>query len=380
MFGAKGYPAGTVGSAFQALYFNPAATTAAATVFSQVHGAGGQKAPGYTGATYPRYKYLANGDLSTNNNPEGPISTPMRRYSLFSDATYEINDNVSAELQGYFVRNEVKTSFGTPVPAVNQWGVQIPYDAAHPVPGELATLLNSRPVPTADWYLSTFPYYMGNRRLDITTDTYQMTMGFKGNLGLGDWTWEVYGSLGSTESVADYFGFMDRARYQELIKQPGYGANYTASFGLIGRLAHCTSGLNPFVTTAVSQDCIDIIDAKLKTTTTLDQRIVEANFQGAGFHLPAGDSRFALGVGYRSNTIEYRPDPGMSKDNILSNAIGIFGAADVNGSAAVKEIYGEADLPILGDITAVKKLELNLGYRYSDLRYGGGRRRPPGRH
>jgi outer membrane receptor protein involved in Fe transport len=191
-------------------------------------------------------------------------------------------------------------------------------------------------------------------------------MGFKGNLGLKDWTWEVYGSIGSTDSVADYFGFLDRARYQELIKQPNYGAGYSASFGLIGRLATCTSGINPFVNTPVSKDCIDIVDGKLKTTTTLGQRSIEANFQGAGFSLPAGESRFAFGADYRSNTIAYRPDPGMSKDNILSNAIGIFGAADVTGSASVKEVYGEADFPILANMTAVKKLELNVGYRYSD--------------
>ena len=366
VFAAKGYPAGTV-SSFTSLYFQPGATTSAANIFSFSAGSGGQKAPGFQGTPDPnRDKYLANGSLGANGSLDGQLSTPMRRYSLFSSANYEITDNITAELQGNFVRNQVFTSFASPVPAVNQWGVTIPNDAGHPVPAALTTLLASRADPTSDWYLSTYPYYMGKRSLNVTTDTHQLSIGFKGNLGLKDWTWDINSSIGSTDMVANYLGFIDLGRYQELIKQPNYGAGYTANFGLIGRLASCTSGLNPFVTTPVSQDCIDIIDARLKTTTTLGQRIVEANFQGGGFMLPAGETRFAVGADYRSNTIEYRPDPGMSATNITSNAIGIFGAQQVNGSASVKEIYGEADVPILANITAVKKLDLNLGYRYSD--------------
>ena len=282
------YPAGTV-SASSALYFNTAATTAGATVFSVAPGAGGQRAPGYTGPVYPTFKYLSDGSLATNNSPNGPISAPLRRYSFFSNASYEINDWVNADLQGYFVRTSVNTSFGTPVPAVNQWGVNIPYDAGHPVPAQLATLLNSRPDPTADWQLNTFPAYMGNRRNAVTSDTYQMSLDFNGKTGLGDWTWDAYYSVGQTDTASDYFGYMNLLAYQTLIASPNYGAGFKSSNGLLGRLATCTSGLNPFVNTPVSADCLSIVDAQLNTTTALAQRIAEVNFQGAGFSLPGGE-------------------------------------------------------------------------------------------
>jgi iron complex outermembrane recepter protein len=381
VFGA--YPAGTVTNG-TALYFNTAPTTAGSTVFSVSPGAGGQSAPGYTGALYPYFKYLTNGSLASNTNPTGPLSQPLRRYSFFGDASYEINDWVDTELRGYFVRNESDASFGTPTPAVNQWGVTIPYNQAyddpssptfekgppgtsyHPVPAELATLLNSRPDPTQPWQLNTFPYYVGNRRTTDYSDTYQLSWDWNGKLGLGDWTWEAYGSVGQTDSVLDYFGFLDLLSYQTLIQQSNYGAGYTANYGLIGRLASCTTGLNPFVNTPVSQDCINIVDAQLKTTTQLAQRIAEVNFQGAGFNLPGGESRFAAGFDFRFDGIQYRPDKGMQANNIVSNAVGIFGAQPVDGSETVKEGYVEADLPVLANITAVKKLDFNLGYRYSD--------------
>jgi iron complex outermembrane recepter protein len=359
------FPANTL-SDTQAFYFQPGATVAAANIFSYTAGAGGQRAPGFQGNPDPnRNKFLANGSLAGNGAFDAPLSTPMQRFSLFTTGNYDINDYVTAELQGSFVRSTVSTAFGVPVPAVNQWGIDVPYDAAHPVPASLKTLLDSRPVNTAGWHLSTYPYYIGKRSLDVQTDTYQISAGLKGKLPVKDWTWDVYASNGVTDMLAQYKGFIDLNRYQTLVSQPNYGAGYTANFGLIGRLATCTSGINPFTTAAVSQDCIDIIDARLKTTTRISQHIVEANFQGSGFTLPAGESRFAVGAGYRSNTLAYSPDPGMSATNITSNAIGIFGAQPVTGNEAVHEVYGEADLPILAELPLVDKLELNLGYRHS---------------
>ncbi|HEV2703441.1 MAG TPA: TonB-dependent receptor plug domain-containing protein, partial [Steroidobacteraceae bacterium] len=138
------------------LYFNTASTTAGATIFSPGGNRGQAAAVGYTGALYPKYKTLSDGSLATNNNPDGPISAPLQRYSFFGNANYELNDWVNAELQGYFVRASTFGSFGTPTPEVNQWGVTIPYNSnpalnTEPVPPELATLLNSRANPDASW-------------------------------------------------------------------------------------------------------------------------------------------------------------------------------------------------------------------------------------
>jgi outer membrane receptor protein involved in Fe transport len=226
-------------------------------------------------------------------------------------------------------------------------------------------LLNSRPDPNQPWQLNTFPYYIGNRAIGVNSDTYQMSAGLDGKLPFGDWTWDVYGSLGETDITTDYFGFLNEAAYQMLISQPNYGAGYSANDGLLGRLATCTSGLNPFVTTPVSADCLSIVDAQLKTTTEVDQRIGELNFQGGGFNLPAGQTRYAVGADYRFDGIGYRPDEGMEATNIVSNAVGIFGAQPVNGSEAVKEGYAEAELPLLGALPGVKKFDADLGYRYS---------------
>ncbi len=62
----------------------------------------------------------------------------------------------------------------------------------------------------------------------------------------------------------------------------------------------------------------------------------------------------------------------MEATNIVSNAIGIFGAQPVSGSENVKEEYGEADLPFLANLPGVKKLVANVGFRHSEYNTNAG--------
>lgn len=372
IFVPQGFAAGDV-SPFNGIYFNRAANPANATVFAVNAGlVSGKPAPGYTGPLYPHYKILANGNLATNPNNQ-LLSLPLTRYSIFANGYYNFNENITGFLQGNFVETSTRTALGGFVPAVNQWGVSIPYDAAHPVPAQLATLLNSRPDPAAPWQLNQELSFLGPRSLATTATTYQVLGGFRGTIPGPDWTWELYGTHGRTSTVTVYHGFADQARYQALIALPNYGAGADFNNGLIGRLAHCTSGLNPFSTAAVSQDCVDIVQSLLKTTTDLQQDVVEFNLQGSLFNLPAGPLKFAVGADYRKDAIEFLPDPAMSKTNITSTSLGIFDAAPVNGSQSVFEGYGELLVPVIKDMPFAKEVRLELGYRYSsyDTATGG---------
>ena len=88
--------------------------------------------------------------------------------------------------------------------------------------------------------------------------------------------------------------------------------------------------------------------------------------QGKITDMKAGELRFAAGVSRRKNTFRY--DPGETNDNIsvIEQPIGIFVSNNTKGSTDVSELYGELLLP------ATKKLNLELGYRYSDYDTAGG--------
>ena len=132
------------------------------------------------------------------------------------------------------------------------------------------------------------------------------------------------------------------------------------------RLVMSALGASTPLTSAVSANCLAIVQAQLNTTSGLAQRIAEFNLQGGAFNLPGGQARFALGVDYRFDGLVYRPDEGMQAANINTFAAGIFGANPVTGREHFGEEYVEVDLPLLGNLPGVKKLVLNLGYRNSD--------------
>jgi outer membrane receptor protein involved in Fe transport len=371
VFVPRGYAPGDVRAGTQ-LFFNTASTTDGATLFSVSPGAvSGSPAPGFEGPLFPDNKFLADGTLSPNSVP-GFLSSPLERYSLFANAYYDVTDNVTFYVQGSFDQNETTTEIIGYSPAFNQWSVSIPRDAAHAIPDELATILDGRADAAAPWQFYKQLDYLGPRQISTNTYTYEMLAGVRGDVGVRDWTFDLFASHGRTNANTNYRGFADLARYQDLIARPNYGAGASFNNGRTGLLATCTSGLNPFVNTPVSQDCIDIISAPVNTETDVTQDQAELNLQGSVTDLPAGELRFALGAAWRENGFEFNPDPAFSTTNTTSLTIGLFDVSRTQGKTSVKEIYGEVLVPILADRPFFKNLSLNAGIRYSDYNTAGG--------
>jgi outer membrane receptor protein involved in Fe transport len=411
VFGA--FPAGDVANT-AAFYFNQGATTGAATLFALGQGrVSGRLSPGYLGGTYPDAKYvISNANTGaktlTTNSPGGTLQVPLTRYSLFTNMHYELSEFAEVYVQARFDENQTSTRFGDYVPAGNQWGVTIPYGTgtyapslnangttnaaylpggayglncgptggctnsqAFPVPADLATLLNSRAAPNSNWNLNYNLTYMPKRGLENTQETYELLAGIRGKLGFSDWTYDFFATRGNTTVATAYEGFVDAASYQSLIGLANYGKGQDFNNGRLGVLAHCTTGLNPFVNTGVSKDCVDIIDSNAKLSSQLEQMQAEFDVQGGLFDLPAGNVRFAAGMDYRKNTYQYLPDHGMQTTNIVSVVSGQFDTTETRGEIAVKEIYGEVLAPVLKDVPFVKTLELNAGYRFSDYDTSG---------
>ncbi|BBC71147.1 TonB-dependent receptor [Altererythrobacter sp. B11] len=371
VFVPKGYAPGDVPNGTQ-LFFNTAPTVGEATLFSVAPGSvSGAPAPGFEGTLYPDNKLLADGTLSPNSYP-GLLSSPMERYSMFATGYYEVADNIEFYVQGNFDQNETMTEIIGYSPAFNQWSVTVPRDGAHAVPDEFATILNNRANPNAPWSLYKQMDYLGPRQISTNTYTYEVLAGFRGDIDFRDWTFDIFASHGRTNATTHYHGFADLARYQDLINRPNYGAGASFNNGRTGLLATCTSGLNPFLNTPVSQDCIDIIGAPIKTVSDLKQNQAELNLQGSLTEIPAGDLRFAAGAAYRENSFSYEPDPAISTTNTTSLTVGLFDTSATEGKTTVKEVYGELLIPVLADLPFVQSLTINAGARYSDYNTAGG--------
>ena len=265
--------------------------------------------------------------------------------------------------------------------------------AKFPVPPQMALLLNSRPVQNAYWQPNWQPDdSLPPRNTYNTNEVWQIEGGLNIDLPIKDWTAELYYSHGQSSTYNVAGGNLSLTRLRVLTNYPDYGRGAKGTgnmFYAVGSSAAnativptvrpafgsgdftCSSG---FYDTffggdkALSQDCFNAINATLQTRTQNQQDIIEINLQGGLIDLPAGEVRMAAGYQNRMNKAQFNPDILQSQDSYTDQVIGVYPTGYLDASTAVKDYYVEALVPVLSNITGIKKLELELGARYSDYR------------
>jgi outer membrane receptor protein involved in Fe transport len=280
--------------------------------------------------------------------------------------------------------------------------------ARHPVSVELAALLNSRNAPTvycaapctgpglqattdtalvgtqvpgtgrlASWMLETFPKDSFAQRSTLNVNNvWNVETGLRFDLPVKDWSGELYYSHGQSSTYNVAFGNNSLERWRKVIASNDYGRGQTfennldgasSGFGSVG--IKCTSGFYDMIFAGdqtASQDCKYAVEASLQTRTQNQQDNVELNVQGGLFDLPAGEVRGALGVQYRENAAQFNPDILQSTASFDDQVIGVYPTGYLDASINVKEVYGEMLIPVVSDLPFLKKVELEVGGRYSD--------------
>jgi len=224
--------------------------------------------------------------------------------------------------------------------------------------------------PNATWaYNSRFDFIPPRGTIN-TQRTWSLAAGLQGDLGLSDWTWELYLSKGQGQTNTEFQGFVSLYNYRLIMSQPNFGRGFTQDAGGTAKTLTCTSGLSPFSDEPISQDCIDAVASNQFDRSGTDQTIYELSSQGRLFQLPAGDVRAAVGATYRENSYYYTPDSLRERDYINDTSAGQFGIGSIDAGINVKEAYAELLIPLLGDLPGVQSLELELGGRISKYSTG----------
>lgn len=255
-----------------------------------------------------------------------------------------------------------------------------------PVPTALATLLDNRTGANivyngASYSPANAPFIanvstdqFGWRTTDNFTNTFQVMAGFEGTIPGTDFSWDITASHGETVAKSNQSGFVSGQRWRAVMSAPnfGYNSQFFANAALPGARfnggsASCASGVNPFVTTSWTADCLAAVEAETQNENRLAQDMVEANLQGGLFDLPYGQLRFAVGLDYRRNSIDYTPDSSTTEGSSFLDAVnGIFPQGHTRGTTSVKEAYGELLIPLLAELPFAQALNLEVGYRLSD--------------
>ncbi len=303
-----------------------------------------------------------------SSRPDVQLATATSQFNQGPTATSPFNGMSVCELRSIDA-NAALNGHTAQVPAAN--GRPAYTVAMDPNTGETFKICG----PNSAWRLSNQLTYLPPRGTVNDITNYQFTGGFRGDLGLSDWTWDTFISHGESRTNTQYVGYISALNYYNIITAPNYGKGYSAqSLGVSNKVLNCTSGLDPFAQAAgtlqISQDCIEAVVANQTDRESMRQTDIELNLQGGLFNLPAGEVRSAVGVTWRKNTYTFTPDSLRESDFIGDTSAGQFGVGFVDGAVSVKEGYGELLIPLLKDLPGIRNLELELGGRYSEYSTG----------
>jgi iron complex outermembrane receptor protein len=404
------------------------------------------------GLRYGLTTLLDNQDPSNTTTYEGLkwnetrqfASGPQDRYSIYANGHYDLTDKISVFGSARFAESTTATLlFGTD--AISGWEATVPYNpttdspidpnldytdanvlaevaadpaaafrahpnpdfiptgspgAGHPVPADLAWLLNSRATPDARWQPQWYPdTSLPARQTYNTISTWQLEAGLDFELPFRDWSAEFYVSHGESHTYNVAGGNMSLARYRALINMPDYGRNSEGTGNIFyavdpvgdGDIADvelvqtirprfgcgdfaCTSGFYDVLfggDQPMSLDCFNAVNAVLQTKTEMTQDILEINLQGSIVDLPAGALRTAFGYQYRNVGGIFNPDILQSQDSFMDQVVGVYPTGYMDAETNVNDYYIEALIPVLHNLPFMQKWEFETGARYSEYKETG---------
>ena len=304
----------------------------------------------------------------------------VRKYTALSHVDYDLTDNITASLEGWFARsvavNPVANGAIGPYAlqvgeAPNVFvGFNVPHDNAYLTPAEAA-------------YVGPLGAEFGRSMLNIvearnqTNDnTYRIVGSLKGQLG-GSWGWDAYAEFGKNQNDQHLFhsvvgSFLNYAT--DAVKNgsgqivcgvtipgrvnPNTGLPYTATD--VASAGNCVP-INLFGVGNASQAAVDYAFRTLQEYSTYTQEVVSGNIHGDLLQgWGAGPIKLAAGAEYRREHGDVTHD---LQDQPFYNNYTLSYGLDYRGTIQVLEGYAELNVPLLKDAPLVKYAELDGAFR-----------------
>lgn len=299
---------------------------------------------------------IAGGGVRQTSGADQDIERPLERYSAFGKLSFELSEAATLYVQGLYSRTDTRSSIGY---SLTQF-LSATVSASNPfIPASLRSVLNSRPDPNAPFQINKRFVEAPVRSYDARYETSQIIVGLRGKTGVGDWSYDIYGSRDRNVIKNQITAAVLASRVNQLLQAPDGGRSL------------CAGGYNPFSLNAAlstSQSCVNYITRNVPIPERIEQNTVEGSVQGTLFKLPAGDAKLSISADWRENT--YRYSPGAE---LVNNDIFAFNtAAPTFGRTTVKEIAGEVFVPLIHDTPFIQSLNFTGGIRYSDYNVTGG--------
>jgi outer membrane receptor protein involved in Fe transport len=204
----------------------------------------------------------------------------------------------------------------------------------------------------------------GPRNTSITSDSFMLTGGLRGNVTLleDDWKWDAFYQTSRSDVEFLQSNLLSRSRTT-------LGLDTVVVNGQVrcrNALLNCVP-VNIFGTNTLTPQMADFLSVDSGRSDEFTRDVAGATITGNLFALPAGEVATAFGVEWRRE--EFVTDPAEIASDLASTPV----APLYNeGAFEVWELFTEFRVPVVNDLPGVQSLAFEGAARYSDYTTIGG--------
>ena len=302
-----------------------------------------------------------------NNSLVNYMQVPQRRWMLNAFGHYDFSQRITGYTEFHFSDNQVtallapSNSNGTFLYNVNNPFLTAPmrallaqFDAAETT--RICSSLNSATCTTANDGIAALSsgrrFVETGERINVSDrEAWRFVGGLRGDLPdvserfLNHLAWDAYYLYTQTNQTDHQNGAISKSRVQAGLLSVGTAAPVCNIFGLTMSAA-CSSSVG--------------ITSTNITKTRLNGGAL--SLTGTAADLWAGPLQFVIGAEHRNTFAEFSPDFFLGSGDVA----GFNAASATRGSESVTEYFAEVNVPVLANVPAVDKLEINGAFRSSD--------------
>ncbi len=200
----------------------------------------------------------------------------------------------------------------------------------------------------------------GNDTSSQSIDYWKLTAGMRGAFVFSGWDYDF--NVTKAKSTGDYtFESFLTDRLAQSLDVVASGSGFACRNPANGCVA-APALTNAVIGGQLPADWVNYVWRPVTGTTVYEEDTATFGISGTLFKMPYGKARGALGVEVRSARINDTPPA----DSQTGNLYNLTSAAPTIGKDAVREIYGEIELPLLRGLKGAEELTVNMSARYTD--------------
>ncbi len=313
--------------------------------------------------------YAIGGSSTRTSIYQGDLFPKMRRNLANVLTHFDFSDSVSAFFEGKFVRSR---AYSLSQPAFDLKLLLYPDNPFMPdvirnaiVPGAAAEFMGD-PDQRDAVGMNRDDFDLGINTEEATRDTLRGVAGLTGKLS-DHLKYEVSYVYGQTWSRLRQFNNRNTAKWiaaTDVVLDPATGQPVCrSSLDPQTAIAGCLP-YNVFGENVRDPAAADFVNDTTVSHSMVTQHVLSGSISGnlgSFLALPGGSIGYAAGAEYRRESSDFTPDP-----RIQASETWIEGEQPASGEFAVKEIFGELNLPILEDMRFVKLFSIGAAVRLSD--------------